>query len=943
MSTTMTLHELQEQYTIDSEIIRIWQDQESENLLPVQEAAIREHGMLEGHDLLVSAPTSSGKTFLAEIAAIHKIFQRQKVLYLLPLKALAEEKYADFVEKYEEFGLDIVISTGDRTQFDWHIERGDFQLAVMVFEKANRMLVRNKSFIDACGLIIVDEIQMTSDFSRGSSLEMLLTAITHGRNQDLDGFPKPSRSAAPQVIALSAVISNLNKLDEWLGLDVLMSPMRPVELKEGILRKDGLFTYRSFLTQEVGTEEFTPFPPHLTFNLKSAEGRREYQYKRLLHDVSYLLSRGEQVLVFRKWKWLTRDTALRLARDLQLPPALDALDAVQGMEDSVSKEMLIESLRHGIAFHNADLGRDERRAIERYFIREQSNIRVICATSTLAMGINLPVNTVIITDLEKPDPNAAIFQEIPLSSAEYKNMSGRAGRLKRQDEGRSILFADTPAEERILWRNYIEGSFPEMTSLLVEERLLDETLFLLASELCASEQDLIEFLRHSYAGTLYWKENSDLFENMREKVQNAVAYGLEHDLLIHAATDDRLRVTETGRICAYQGVSVETFVTLMQFFELLDPAESDPWELIFLVLHNRELRDFHFRLSQAAYESGEYWRVLREKNPHNWETLTQQSEEFFQDRFEVTKRIKMSLLLLDWMNGVNLQYLEIKYSQFYQDKSYSGVIRALCENAGWMLRLLADIADVRHAEHTTVQRLRTLSKMVLYGVDERGIELAALYVPGLTRKMIMQLADAGYTQEEHVLEAELEELARIIPRDAAFRLQDRLYRKYSRAESRHLVDQRLRLEHLGFDSAVIKQVYDASNLAEFDQALVQLFRTPQLRVILREAVSAAPSSQGKDYLVEGEKGTRFVRILPPNQRDIGDEQCAHLLAAGMKHTPARFVLIGRPDFSESSYTNARQFSTAYSKPLLLLPAYEICERYVQVLEGKGKFGFEKLT
>ena len=101
----MTLQDLQQQYKVDPEIIRIWEDRESAILLPIQEAAIQEHHILEGHDLLVSAPTSSGKTFLAEIAAIHTIYQRQKVLYLLPLKALAEEKYVDFLRNMEILGL----------------------------------------------------------------------------------------------------------------------------------------------------------------------------------------------------------------------------------------------------------------------------------------------------------------------------------------------------------------------------------------------------------------------------------------------------------------------------------------------------------------------------------------------------------------------------------------------------------------------------------------------------------------------------------------------------------------------------------------------------------------------------------------------------------------------------------------------------------------------
>ena len=834
-------------------------------------------------------------------------------------------------------------------------------MAVIVFEKANKLLVRNKNFIDNCGLIVIDEIQMTADYSRGSSLEMLLTAILYTRAHSLKGAGAPLKTP-PQLIALSAVIGDLNRLDKWLGVDVLMSNLRPVELQEGILRKDGTFISRGFISKEVGTEQFTPFPAHLKFNLKSAEGKREYQYKRLQHYVSYLLSQGDQLLIFRKWKWLTRDTALRLARDLHLPPALEALEAVQDMEDSISKEMLIESLRHGVAFHNADLGRDERRTIEHYFKVEESKIRVICATSTLAMGINLPVKTVIINDLEKPDPYADVFQEIPLSSAEYKNMSGRAGRLKRQDEGRSIIFADSPAEEGILWRNYIEGTFPRLHSLLADSDLAEETLFLLASEICSSAEGLVEFMKDSYAGTLHWAVESEAFEDMLKRVERAVNFCCEHELLIKTEGEN-VKVTEIGRICAAQGVSVETFIRLMQLFELIDPVAGDFWELLFLTLHNRELEEMHFRLSQAAYESGEYWRALRELQPHNYEILLEKSEELFQNRFEVTKRIKMSLLLIDWIKGMGLQRLELKYNQFYRDKSYSGVIRGLAENVGWMLRLLADIAVVRHADQELIQGLQALSKMVLYGVDERGIELASLHVPGLTRAMIMSLAEAGYTKEEHVLDTELEELIRVIPREIAFRLQDRLYKKYSRTETRHLVDQKLRLEHLGYEAKFITQVYSASELAEFDEALLQLFRTPQIKLILREVLTpplasfdklgtdstkgesvpggALREEYGRDYIVEQEKGRLFVRILPPNLREISEEQFGNLLTCGIKYNPENFVVIGRPDFTEATYTTAQQFSTAYSKRLLLYPAYEICERYLQALEGKAEFGFKR--
>lgn len=951
----MKIQDLQQLYNLDQEILDIWTTHESDTLLPVQETAIQEYHILDGSDVLVSAPTSSGKTFLAEIAAIRTIYQRKQVIYLLPLKALAEEKYADFSDKYAEFGIDVVISTGDRSEFDTAIERGDFQLAVMVFEKANRLLVRNRHFLNNCGLIIIDEVQMTSDVSRGNSLEMLITAIAVG--QRLRSGTEQATRSRPQIIALSAVMEDMNRLDEWLGLRVLYSPERPVELQEGILRKDGTFTYRSFLSHTIGTEQFPPFPAQLTFNLSTAAGRREYEYRRLQHTVSFFLSQGDQVLVFLKWKSLTREIALRLARDLQLPPALPAIEAVHEMEDSISKEMLLEALRHGIAFHNADLGRDERRAIERHFKADKSKIRVICATSTLAMGINLPVKSVIINNLEKPDPGTSTFQEIPISAAEYKNMSGRAGRLKRQVQGRSLLFAETPAEEHILWRNYIEGNFPHMDSLLTETSLLQETLFLVAADICQTEDELSAFLHRTYAGILYWQGETDAAIRMHARLKAAVDFCIQHELIVRlpvvpaiskAHAPGRLQATEIGKVCASQGVSVETFVLLKEFISDIDVATCTNWEILFVITHNRELEELHFRLSQAAFEAGEYWRATEEIAAGNWEKLVQKSEAILQSRFEVTKRLKMTLLLLDWMSGISLQQLELTYSQFYRDKSYSSAIRSLSENAGWMLRLLADLSAVRHEAPETVQRLQMLADMVLYGVTEAGVELAALHVPGLTRIMVMQLARAGYSTEEHILEAELEELGRAIPREVAFRLQDRLYRKYSRTETRHLVDQKLRLERLGYESTFLKQVYGASDLYEFDEALIQLFRTPHLKLLLNAAIAdgehpPASRKHGNDYTFEDEQGTLFVRILPPKIREIDEQQFGTLFAMGGRYEPKGFILIGRPDFSEATYAKARKFSAAYGKPILLYPTYEICERYVQALEGKAPFSFTKAS
>src|SRR5688500_20191075 len=104
------------QYQIPFEVVSLWQRRESLHLLPLQEAAVKRHGLFDEHNLLIQAPTSSGKTFIGEMAAIRTALRRKKVVYLVPLKALAEEKYHDFKNKYSAYGIDVIISTRDRRE-----------------------------------------------------------------------------------------------------------------------------------------------------------------------------------------------------------------------------------------------------------------------------------------------------------------------------------------------------------------------------------------------------------------------------------------------------------------------------------------------------------------------------------------------------------------------------------------------------------------------------------------------------------------------------------------------------------------------------------------------------------------------------------------------------------------------------------------------------------
>jgi helicase len=229
-------------YGIPSTVTEIWRQAVGEHLLPIQEEAVTTYGLFGGGNLLVSAPTSSGKTFVGELAAFHEAYKGGRVVYLVPLRAVAEEKYDEFRDRYKEYGVSVIISTGDHREYDEDLLSGNFHLAVVVFEKLLNLSVAKPAVLDYPTLVVVDECQMISDESRGARLETLLTKIR-------------KLAAPPRFIGLSAVAENTGGFDSWLNCELLAHKERPVELREGVVTNDFMFTYREWNTGAKGSEQ----------------------------------------------------------------------------------------------------------------------------------------------------------------------------------------------------------------------------------------------------------------------------------------------------------------------------------------------------------------------------------------------------------------------------------------------------------------------------------------------------------------------------------------------------------------------------------------------------------------------------------------------------------------------------------------------------------------
>lgn len=186
-------------------------------LRPAQHKAI-DAGIFEDKNLLICTPTASGKTLVAELAIMNALFHdRGKCVYIVPLRALASEKY-EFFKKMHEFKT--AISSGDIDSDDSYLEKYD--LIITTSEKFDSLIRHKAKWLSKVKVVIVDEIHLLNDSSRGPTLEIIITIL----KQELKKM---------QLIGLSATIGNPEDLARWLDAELIIDNWRPVKLHKGIM------------------------------------------------------------------------------------------------------------------------------------------------------------------------------------------------------------------------------------------------------------------------------------------------------------------------------------------------------------------------------------------------------------------------------------------------------------------------------------------------------------------------------------------------------------------------------------------------------------------------------------------------------------------------------------------------------------------------------------
>lgn len=432
---------------------------------------------LKGKNLIISIPTASGKTLIAEIIALQQLLKnhqqypkqkskRGKILYLCPLRALANEKFAEFRKNWRSFGFKVGLSTSDIDKPDFKVFRND--MIILTNEKADSILRLNPKLIDQLDLIICDEIHLLNDESRGVTLEFLLTLV-----QTL----KPEI----QIIGLSATIQNAHELASWINGELIQSDWRPVELKEGY-----------YLKEEI--------------HFQDGSSRRVLAIPNLDHTqllVVDMIKEDGQVLVFAN----SRRSAMSTAE--KLPPILKQIasseekkifSAIQKeyqtsiQDDTALSKKLGQLLDGGVAFHHAGLATSHLNYIVEKF--NQHQIRVICCTPTLAAGVNTPARRVIIKTLYRYSSEKGSHL-IPI--IEYKQMAGRAGRPRYDPYGEVIILDQKP--ERLVENalTYIKGNPEAITSKLAEEKALESHILgIIAAKIAINQNELSDFLTKTF-------------------------------------------------------------------------------------------------------------------------------------------------------------------------------------------------------------------------------------------------------------------------------------------------------------------------------------------------------------------------------------------------------------------------------------------------------------
>ena len=683
-----------EGFPLHPRVVEILRETGIRELYPPQAEALAP--VLAGKSLLLACPTSSGKSLVAYMALVHAALEGRRGVYIVPLRALASEKYQD-LEPFRRLGLKIGLTMGERDLSSEELEGID--ILVSTSEKVDSLLRHRNPWMDRVGVVVADEVHLLRDPGRGPTLEVSLTRLRR-------------RQRGLQVVALSATVGNSQDLARWLGAVHVASAFRPVPLHPGVFREGVL----SFLD---GSEKPQP--------------SRGTAVEQLVHGA---LDEGGQALVFVNSRRSTVSVASALSRGVSarlsegsraaLQEVLSDLDRV-GEEETESVRQLRSLVPHGVAFHNASLTNPERAVVERAF--REGKLRCLVATTTLAMGLNLPARRVIVRDTTRYDE--ALGSPVALPAMEVQQMLGRAGRPRYDPYGEAVLIARDLSEEEELRERYLTAPPENVESRLASVAVLrTHVLALVASGEVRSWEELEDFLRSTY----YGQEES--IEALGAHLRAARAF-LETNGLLRGGAP--LRATDFGHLTSGLYLDPVSAVLLRRALSRASPS-TPPIAYLATLASTPDLAPLYLRAGEEADMTARYADLAPAL------LLKPEEDELLPDFDSFLGTLKTASLLEAWLDD-RRTLVEIT-GTFHIG---AGDLRTRVERAEWLLSAMAELA--RRERRGAARALDLLSLRVRYGIREELSELVLLRGIGRVRSRL--LYDAGWRDVATLAKADL--------------------------------------------------------------------------------------------------------------------------------------------------------------------------------------------
>ena len=658
-----------ESLDLPDEIKNFYLDSGIRELYPPQAEAV-EKGLLEGKNLLAAIPTASGKTLLAELAMLKSILAGGKALYIVPLRALASEKFSRFRE-FSELGIRVGISTGDYDIKDEGLGAND--IIVATSEKTDSLLRNETAWMQEISVLVADEIHLIDSADRGPTLEITLSKLRR-------------INPACQILALSATVGNADELAAWLDAELIVSEWRPTQLLEGVLLNG-------------------------TFYCKDKEKAIVQSTKDEAINLALdTLKEGGQCLVFESSRKNCMAFAKKSASTVKKILSAEDKESLSVIADEVLENsetdiatVLAACIRSGTAFHHAGLTTPLRELVENGF--RKGRIKLISSTPTLAAGLNLPARRVIIRSYKRYSTEEGM-QPIPV--LEYKQMAGRAGRPRLDPYGEAVLLARSYEEFVFLFENYIEADAEDIWSKLgTEKAMRTHVLSTISNGFAHTKEELMDFLEATFFAFQY--SNFGL----STVVDECLGF-LRHEGMLE--NTDALLSTSFGKLVSR--LYVDPLSAARIAHGLKEAKILTEFTLLHLICSTPDMRLLYMRREDyqevndyAMTHADEFVKVPSPFNIAEYEWFLGE--------------VKTALLLMEWIREKPENEICLNFGVG------EGDIHAIADIAEWIMHVTSQLA--RLLDLKGVREASELEKRIHYGAGPELMELLDIRSIGRVR------------------------------------------------------------------------------------------------------------------------------------------------------------------------------------------------------------------